>query len=136
MTEVNERAAIGGNNPPDEFALVAGDIEDLFTEAEGWLDGEPVATQGQADALQELIVLTAAAAKRAESIRKEMVAPLDKKKAAIQDRFNPLIGKPKADGSRGKTNCDRKRKLRPSAYGKRPRSQRQRRGPSYNPARI
>ena len=46
---MNAEAAIaeaGHNNPPEQtpFELVAGRINDLYTEAKNWLDGEPVTT--------------------------------------------------------------------------------------------
>lgn len=104
MTGENKRAVIGDNNPPkDGFALVAAEINDLYEEAKGWLDGEPITTQGQADAVEKLLKLTKDTEKRTEAYRKELVKPLDEQKAAIQARFNPLIGKRKADGTCGTT---------------------------------
>jgi hypothetical protein len=91
---MNQTATIGHNNPPPSpFELMAEHINDLYTEAAQWLDGEPVTTQAQADALNTLENRIREAAKDCEAMRKEEVKPLDDAKAEIQERYNPLIGK-------------------------------------------
>jgi hypothetical protein len=75
------------------FELMAEHINDLYAEAAQWLDGEPVTTQQQADALNTLENRIREAAKDCEVMRKEEVKPLDEAKAEIQERYNPLIGK-------------------------------------------
>ncbi len=87
-------ATIGHNQPPPSpFELMAEHITDLHAEAVQWLDGEPVTTQQQAEALNTLENRIREAAKDAEAMRKAEVDPLDDAKAEIQDRFNALIGK-------------------------------------------
>lgn len=84
---------IGHNRDP--FTEVKEEIETLFDEAKQWLDGEPVASQGQADDLNKLMGLIREAEKRAEALRKEEARPFDEGKAEVQARYNPLIAKGK-----------------------------------------
>lgn len=100
MTEI---APVGHNNPPDEFAEITIEITDLYQTAKDFNDGKPIISQGQADSVTKIVKLLKSAAKRAEAHRKELVIPIDEAKQAVQDKFNPLIGKAKADGSRGIT---------------------------------
>lgn len=95
MNIASEISGIGHNQPPTPFDEVSTEINDLYDEAKIWLDGEPIATQEQADALNTLANRIKDAAKRAEALRKEEVAPLDQAKAEIQSRFNVLIGETK-----------------------------------------
>ena len=93
---MNQIATIGHNSPPPSpFELMAEHINDLYDEAAQWLDGEPVTTQQQADALNTLENRIREAAKDCEAMRKEEVKPLDEAKAEIQGRYNPLIGETK-----------------------------------------
>lgn len=92
---------IGHNNPPDEFAEVSGEINDLHTEAKNWLDGEEVKTDAIAENVETLMKMTKAAAKKAEALRKKEVEPFDNAKQAIQDKYAPLIANTK--GATGKT---------------------------------
>lgn len=90
-------AVVGHNNPPEQtpFDAVKEKIEDLYGEAKNWLDGDPIANQEQADQVQRLMRLIQAAEKEADEARKEEAKPHDEAKAAIQDRYNALIGKTK-----------------------------------------
>lgn len=94
---MTQPATIGHNNPPEPTAFEAFEmhINDLYDEAVQWLDGEPVTTQEQADALNTLEANVRQAAKDADALRKELVKPHDEAKAAIQAQFNPLIGETK-----------------------------------------
>lgn len=96
-------AVIGHNSPPEPtpFEAVEQKIFDLYDEAKQWLDGEPVATQGQADELNKLINLIREAANEADALRKDEVKPFDDGKAAVQARYAPLIADTKA--TKGKT---------------------------------
>lgn len=88
-------ATVGHNNPPSPFDEIKTRIEDLYDEAKQWLDGEPVTTQDQANALNTLETRIREAAKEAEALRKSEVKPFDDAKAEIQERFNTLIGETK-----------------------------------------
>lgn len=94
---MNVVARIGHNQPPEPTPFEASKeaIEGLFEEAKGWLDGEPIANQAQADDLQKLMRLIQAAAKEADERRKEEARPFDEGKAEVQARYNPLIQKDK-----------------------------------------
>ena len=92
---MNAIATIGHNSPPSPFDEIKTRIEDLYGEAKQWLDGEPVTTQDQANALNTLENRIRETAKEAESLRKSEVKPLDDAKAEIQERFNALIGETK-----------------------------------------
>jgi len=96
----NPRAVIGSNNPPQPeptpFDLSKTEIEDLYGEAKLWLDGEPVTTQAQADAIAKLITDMRVAEKRADERRTAENEPFDIGRAEVQARYHPLIGKTKA----------------------------------------
>jgi hypothetical protein len=91
----NPRAVIGSNNPPSEmtaFDAIRINIEDLFEEAGQWLDGTPVTTQQQADAINTLKARIKDAHKAAEDARVAEIKPHQDTVAAIQARYNSLIG--------------------------------------------
>lgn len=94
---------IGDNGPPlvKTYAEVKEEIDDLFEEAKNWLDGQPIETQGQADAVSKLLGMLRAAEKAADEARKLENIPFDTGKAAVQAKFAPLIADTKA--MRGKT---------------------------------
>lgn len=97
MENRNPRAVVGGNNPPaDPFGAIEAHIRDLYEEAKGFLDGEPIATQGQADAVADLLDQIRRADKTADEARKEENRPFDEGKAAVQAKYAPLIADTKA----------------------------------------
>jgi hypothetical protein len=75
------------------YDALKANIDDLFDEAKLWMDGEPVTTQEQADALNTLESRIRDAAKAAEAQRKIEAKPFDDGKAEVQARYNPLIQK-------------------------------------------
>jgi hypothetical protein len=93
----NARAVIGGNNPPVKtpYEQSKERVEELYAEAKGWLDGEPITSQEQADEIQKLMRLIQEAEKAAEECRKAEAKPFDDGKAEVQARYNPLIQKDK-----------------------------------------
>jgi acylphosphatase len=97
MNAVSALSVVGHNNPPEPtpFEAVKAKINDLYGEAKNWLDGEAIANQEQADSVQKLMRLIQAAEKEADDVRKEEARPHDEAKAAIQERYNALIGKTK-----------------------------------------
>lgn len=86
-------ATIGHNRSAFELSQEA--IEDLYSEAKLWLDGEPITSQEHADDVQRLMRLIQAAEKEADERRKEEARPHDEAKAEIQARYNALIGNTK-----------------------------------------
>lgn len=80
-------------NEPSPFDAVRINIEDLFTQAKGFLDGEPVTSQAVADEIGALLAETRQAEKAAEDARKLEAKPFDDGKAEVQSRYNPLKDK-------------------------------------------
>ncbi len=72
MVAENPRAVLGDNGGPefDAFEAVRIDIDDLYAEACLWLDGAPVETQEQADAINTLKDRIKKAIKAADDARK------------------------------------------------------------------
>lgn len=95
MTETAAAPGPGHNRPPSPFEEIKSKIEMLYEDAKGWLDGFTVATQGQADNLNELINMIREAEKEADALRKAEAKPFDDGKAEVQARYNPLIAKGK-----------------------------------------
>lgn len=91
-------AKIGDNNPPEKtpFEVVSERIDDLWTEAQNWLDGSKVESEGDAEAVSKLLDMFRKAAKEADDARKDEVKPLDEAKAEIQAKYAPLIADTKA----------------------------------------
>lgn len=81
---------IGHNNPPK---TVFDEIDSLYLEAQNWLDGKAIENDAQAQAIGLLMDKIKAAAKLCEAERVEKVTPLNLAKDAIQDIYNPYIGK-------------------------------------------
>ena len=52
---MNDRAIIGGNNPPDPLETVVSQYDDIISEATNWTDGEPVTTEAQMLSVDALI---------------------------------------------------------------------------------
>lgn len=97
MTDENPRAVVGGNGPPaDPFDAIAAHIADLYDEAKGFLDGEPIASEAMAAAVEDLLAQIRDVEKVAEAARKVEKDPLDEQVAAIQAKWNPLIGSNKS----------------------------------------
>ena len=94
---MTERHEIGANNPP---RTIFDKIDDLYEEAQNWLDGAAIENDVQAQLLGSLMDQIKAAAKVCEAERMEKVAPLNLAKDAIQDLYNPYIGKDAGKASR------------------------------------
>lgn len=65
------------NNPPSVQALVLEPFADAIAEAQNWLDGEPVQSEAQMNAVDELIKQVRKAKTTLEAARKKAVAPLN-----------------------------------------------------------
>ena len=94
--QMNETASsmIGHNNPPlTPFEEAQAEIDGLYDEACGWLDGEAVNRQELADGISELLNLIRKHRKKADDARKTENKPFDDGKAEVQARYNPLLKK-------------------------------------------
>lgn len=83
------------------YDLIREHIEELYAEAKNFADGEPIATPGQAEAVQTLMRQIQQAEKAADAERVKENEPFDAGKAEVQSRYAPLIGNTKA--VKGKT---------------------------------
>lgn len=89
-----ETPAVGHNRPAGTpFDAIIVRIDLLNLEAQNWLDGDPVATQGQADAIARLLDQAREARKAADELRKAEARPFDDGKAAVQAKFKPWLSK-------------------------------------------
>lgn len=93
----NPRAVLGGNFPPmTTYEAVKINILDLYEEAKQWLDGTPIETQEQADAVNTLKDSIKKAKKAADEAYEEEVRPHQETVKEIQARYNDLTGKNKS----------------------------------------
>lgn len=95
----NPRAVIGANMPPVEmtaFEAIRINIVDLHEEACEWLDGTPVTTQEQADAINTLKDSLKKAKNAADAAYEVEVKPHQETVKEIQTRYNALIGNNKS----------------------------------------
>lgn len=81
---------IGHNNPPafDTFSIA---LEDAHTEAANFLDGKPIETQGQADAIGVILSTVKKLRKDADAARANEKRPHDEAGKAIQAKWRPLL---------------------------------------------
>lgn len=85
-----------GHNLPDEeraFAAFEAHIGDLFEEAKNFLDGQPIDSDGAADAVSKLMEMIRTAAKDADKARAAEKKPHDDAAKAVQARWKPLLDK-------------------------------------------
>jgi len=85
--------SIGHNNPPEAtpFELSKEEIDGLMMEAKNWLDGDPVESQQQADAIGKLINDLRSASKTADARRAAEKKPFDDAAKAVQAKYKPLL---------------------------------------------
>lgn len=96
-------AVIGHNNPPEAtpFDLSKEEIGNLFMEATNWLDGSGVNSAKDAEEVSKLLEMIRVAHKLADDRRVEENKPFDEGKAAVQEKYAPLIADTKKQ--KGKT---------------------------------
>jgi hypothetical protein len=92
-TPVNERAVIGGNNPPtDKRTMMTDLISDAIAAASAWVNEiGAIDSQANADRAADFKRQLRDLQKRADAARKEEKAPLDEEIKAIQEFWNPKI---------------------------------------------
>lgn len=91
MTDTNERAVVGGNNPPDPIDEITAAYDVDREEAESWADGSPVETEGQANAVDALRESMRQWRLSLEKGQKAATAPLREVYQAELDRWKPTI---------------------------------------------
>jgi membrane protein involved in colicin uptake len=89
MDDLNPRAVIGANNPPDPIDETLAPYGDAIEEAQNWLDGEPIQNEDQLKATDALLKIIKSAIKDLNHARDEVTKPLhDAWKAEIA-RWKP-----------------------------------------------
>jgi hypothetical protein len=91
-TLINPRAVKGDNAPP-ALDLHKLHIEELLAEAQGFLDGEPIADQAQADAIGTLLGMLREAKKGADAARADEKRVHDEAGKAVQAAWLPIINR-------------------------------------------
>lgn len=79
------------NATPDIAFSMA--VDDLYAEAANFVDGAPVETQGQADALATIITSAKQIRKDADAARKDEKQPHDDAAKAVQEKWKPVLTK-------------------------------------------
>lgn len=91
MNAPNPRVVIGDNNPPaDPLEAITIHVETLFETAQGFLNGDPIASEEEAADVARLIADTRQIKTDAEALRKAEAKPFDDGKAAVQARWTPI----------------------------------------------
>jgi len=84
-----QTATIGHNNPPDPLDDAIAPFSDTISEAENWLDGTPVESEGQMKAVDDLIKGIKAARKSVDAARDDATKPLHAAWQAEIARWKP-----------------------------------------------
>ena len=79
------------NAPPEPAVLFGEEVDDLLLEARNWLDGEPVETEAQAEAISSLLNRLRRVSKDADEARKVEKKPHDDAAKAVQAKWKPII---------------------------------------------
>lgn len=85
-----------GHNKPPPFEALKEEIESYYDEAKNWADGEPISDPTTAECITRLHDMLHDAGKRADVARVEENKPFDDGKAAVQAKYNLLIGNTKS----------------------------------------
>lgn len=91
MNDMNPRAVMGANNPPDPIDELCAAYEGVREESENWLDGTEVADEGQMKAVDELRKGMREFRISLESGQKSATAPLYDAYKAEGARWKPVI---------------------------------------------
>lgn len=87
---MTDRLAIGGNNPPafDAYSMA---LDDAYSTAKDFLDGQPIETQGQADAVGKIASEVKRIKKDADAARADEKMPHLAASRAIDAKWKPLL---------------------------------------------
>lgn len=91
MNDLNPRAIIGGNAPPDPIDEITQPFDTYRQEAENWLDGQPVETEGQMKVVDALRKQMRDWRIALEGGQKAATAPLYEAYKAEGERWKPTI---------------------------------------------
>lgn len=79
------------NMPPDPIDEALAPFGDVITEAEAWLDGKPVESEGQMKAVDTLIKDMKAAKKAVEAAEESEAKPIYDQWKAAKERYKPTL---------------------------------------------
>lgn len=80
-------------NTPEPAVLFKEEVDDLLLEARNYLDGEPITSEEQAEAVSSLLNRLRRVAKDADEARKTEKKPHDDAAKAVQAKWTPIISK-------------------------------------------
>lgn len=89
MNDMNPRAVVGNNNPPDPIDTALEPFADTLEEVANWLDGATVENDGQLAATDALLKELKAARKAVDTARDECTKPLHEIWKAEVARWKP-----------------------------------------------
>lgn len=81
------------NAPADPFEAFSLHIDDLYEQAEQYLDGEPIATPEQAEDVSRILNMVRKAGNDADDARKTEKKPHDDAAKAVQTKWKPILEK-------------------------------------------
>lgn len=87
---MTDRTGIGGNSPP-AFEAFSMALDDVYVEAQNWLDGAKVESQAQADAIGTIMATARQIKKDADAARADEKRPHDEAGKAVQEKWRPLL---------------------------------------------
>ncbi len=85
----NDRIAMGANLDP--FTAHQVNVDDLYVEADAWLDGKDVGSTEEAEAIDLLIKMARTARDEADKARAAEKKPHDDAAKAVQAKWKPLV---------------------------------------------
>lgn len=89
MSDMNPRAVMGGNNPPDPLDTALAPFGDQISESENWLDGKLVENEGQMNAVDALLKQIKEAEKAVTAAREAEAKPLHEAWKSAIARYKP-----------------------------------------------
>lgn len=91
MDDLNPRAIVGGNNPPDPIDAICAAYEGMQSESENWLDGSKVTTEAEMKAVDEIRKQAREWRLALEAGQKSASAPLHDAWKAELARWKPTL---------------------------------------------
>ena len=91
MDDMNPRAVMGANNPPDAIETIQSAYDEVFAEVNNWLDGTEVQTETQMDAVNELLASVKACEKEADAAKEAEYRPHKAAGDAVVARWKPFL---------------------------------------------
>ena len=84
-------ATIGHNNPPDQLEQIKAEHSGLLSEIENWLDGEPVDSEEQMGAVDDLLKCLKEVEKAAKDAKESEYRPHKNACDAVVERWQPYL---------------------------------------------